>query len=116
MSEEVEARAEGAETRSGLEALSHAIDDVSARLRDRRVRLFGQESSDELASLLEAVEQFERAVESRGGDLFVDSGDASEPDDPAFVLPARRDDESVSAFIARLDAARAEVLLHPPIA
>ena len=116
MTDERQYRSGDAETVSGREALAHAVDEVSAWLRDRQVTLHGEESSEELVSLREAVERFEQAVEARGGDLFIDSGDASEPDDPAFVLPRRGDDESVNAFIARVDRARTEVLGRPPVA
>lgn len=105
-----------AATPSTSEALSRAMAEARARLRSRRVWLGGEETSGELARLLEAVERFEQAVEQRGGDLFLDSGDAPEPDDPTFVLPRRRDDESVSAYVARVDAAREAVLRRPPIA
>ena len=43
-------------------------------------------------TLLESVERFELAVESRGGDLMVDEGPhgvTREPDDVHFVLPQR---------------------------
>lgn len=81
-------------------------DEISTRLRSRGVHLTGHESSDELARLLEAVEQFEAAVEHSGGDLMVDEpvrGDTpTEPDNRAFVLPRRRDDESVTRYIDRI--------------
>ena len=38
-------------------------DEVSRKLRTRGVDLTGQETSEELVDLLEAVEQFERSVE-----------------------------------------------------
>ena len=43
-----------------------------------------------------AIERFELAVESRGGDLMVDEGPdgtTREPDDPRFALPKRGEDE-----------------------
>ena len=80
--------------------------EVAARLRRRGVLLTDSESSEQLVELLDAVERFERAVVASGGDLMVDSGDAPEqPDDPAFVLPHRRPDESVASYIDRVDAA-----------
>ena len=74
------------------EELERAMQETRARLRDRGVLVTGQESSEELVSLLEAVERFERAVEMRGGDFFVDEGPGGvtrEPDDVHFVLPPR---------------------------
>ena len=86
-------------------------DEIAARLRRRGVRLTGSESGEELVNVLEAVERFEATVMRRGGDLMVDEpvsgGDRSpiQPDERAFVLPARRDDETVARFIDRLDEA-----------
>jgi len=54
----------------------------------------------------EAVERFERVVERQGGDLMVDepidSDQAREPDDRRFVLPRRREGESVDVFVSRI--------------
>jgi hypothetical protein len=84
-------------------------DETGARLRQRGVRLGGDETQDELARLLDAVEGFEAVVMRKGGDLMVDepvSGrPPSAPDNPAFALPTRRDDESVAAYLDRLEEA-----------
>ncbi|MFL5604978.1 MAG: hypothetical protein ACJ8AD_00900 [Gemmatimonadaceae bacterium] len=81
-------------------------DEMAARLRGRGVRLDGRESGEDLANLLEAVEEFEGVVQSHGGDLMVDepvrSGRPVTPDDQAFVLPARRERESVAEYIDRI--------------
>jgi organic radical activating enzyme len=82
--------------------------DIAARLSDRGVSLTGGESSEELVSLLEALERFERAVQAKGGDLMVDEGPSDaklQPDDAAFVLPRRADDESVGRYIRRIEEA-----------
>jgi len=82
--------------------------DIAARLSDRGVELTGSESSEDLVTLLETVERFERAVQAKGGDLMVDEGprDAElQPDDPAFVIPRRADDESVIRYIRRVEEA-----------
>ncbi|MEA2725397.1 MAG: hypothetical protein QOH59_3168 [Gemmatimonadales bacterium] len=100
------------------EELERAMQETSARLRDRGVHLTGRETSEELVALLEAVERFERAVESRGGDLFVDEGPGGvtrEPDDVHFVLPRRMPHEPVARYLERLAEATRTVLLHPPI-
>jgi hypothetical protein len=85
-------------------------DEISARLRARGVQTTQRDSSDDLARLLDAVEQFEQTVERKGGDLMVDepvgSGRPAEPDDRSFVLPARGDREPIDAFIERVVAAR----------
>ena len=87
-----------------------ATDEVVARLRARGVNVTGRESSEDLVELLDAVEDFEAMVESRGGDLMVDepvgSKRAAEPDDAAFVLPSRSGNESIAAYIERIAVAR----------
>jgi hypothetical protein len=77
----------------------------ASRLQALGVRLTGTETSVEVGELLDAVEQFEQAVESQGGDLMIDEGPhgrTTEPDDPEFVLPQRTANESVAEFAARL--------------
>jgi hypothetical protein len=100
------------------EELERAMLGTSIRLRDLGVRLTGQETSEELVALLEAVESFERAVQWRGGDLFVDEGPRGvtrEPDDVHFVLPRRQSHESAASYLQRLNEATQAVLEHPPI-
>jgi hypothetical protein len=99
---------------------SRDIDRVSRELRDRLealgIRLDGRESADELVRLEDAVEEFESAVQSRGGDLMVDEGvrgKATEPDDRHFALPLRREHETVSEFLERLARATDAVRRHP---
>jgi hypothetical protein len=82
--------------------------EVAARLRGRGVELTGRETPSEMADLLDAVDQFESAVEAHGGDLFIDTPTArsgtrvEQPDNPAYVLPARREDEPVPTYIDRI--------------
>jgi hypothetical protein len=86
----------------------------AARLQALGVRLTGTETSVEIGELLDAVERFEAAVESQGGDLMVDEGPhgrTTEPDDPEFVLPQRTANESVTGFAGRLNQT-AERLRH----
>jgi hypothetical protein len=81
---------------------------IAAQLPKRGVRLSGNESSAELVSLLEAVERFEEMVVAKGGDLMVDEGPtgrAREPDNPDFVLPERQPNDSVVAYVAKIDEA-----------
>lgn len=88
------------------------------RLQALGVRLTGTESSDEVGDILEAVEFFEEAVESRGGDLMVDEpprGQPAQPDRAGFVLPSRHEREPVAEFVARLTAAAATVRHSQPI-
>jgi hypothetical protein len=96
------------------------------KLAARGVRVSGDESSDEIADLLDAVERFERAVQSRGGDLMVDerpldegsvdnepAGRPRQPDDRRFVIPERRADEPIDAYLARIQEATRVVFEHP---
>ena len=91
--------------------------EVANRLSGLGVTLTGSESPQELVAIQEAVERFELAVESRGGDLMVDEGPdgkTREPDDPRFALPQRGDDEPVSHYLERLVFATDEVRRQPP--
>ena len=83
----------------------HARDEFEARLRERRVPLSGDESDEDIVMILNAVEDFEALVSQLGGDTFTNSPDSSQPEDDRFVLPARRDDESATAYAARIRAA-----------
>jgi hypothetical protein len=88
---------------------------IASRLEGLGIWLSGSERAEELARLQEAVERFELAVESRGGDLMVDEGppgESTKPDDPHFALPRRNADESVDRFLDRLAIATDEVRRH----
>jgi hypothetical protein len=76
---------------------------IAATLSARGARVDAGEDSEELVELLEAVERFEAAVIMLGGDRMVEDQDSATPDDPEFVLPKRRDDESVRAYIGRVE-------------
>ncbi|HXE58840.1 MAG TPA: hypothetical protein VNK43_12635 [Gemmatimonadales bacterium] len=79
-------------------AAEHAVQ----LLRGRGVMLRGDESTEQLADLLAAVERFEIAVQARGGDSMVNTPDSSRPENPAYVLPVRRGDEPVDDYILRI--------------
>lgn len=79
--------------------------ELSGRLAQKGVEVGSDEDPAQLADLLSAVEQFERAVEGAGGDLYVDSPTSREPDERRFVLPQRRADEPVSGYTQRITAA-----------
>ena len=76
--------------------------ELSARLAQKGIEVGSDEDPGQLADLLSAVDEFERAVEAAGGDLFVNSLTSSEPQDPRFVLPKRRDDEPISRYADRI--------------
>src|SRR6476659_1566016 len=71
-------------------------------LGQRGVRLFGNETDDELADLWSAVDRFESVVEARGGDTLTNAPDSNEPDNPAFVLPERKARESAGDYARRI--------------
>lgn len=78
-------------------------DEMVARLHQKGLLTDGRDATDaELADLLSAIDQFESTVVNQGGDLFVDSLDSSQPDNPRFVLPHMHDDESISAYTRRV--------------
>jgi hypothetical protein len=79
--------------------------ELSGRLAQKGIEVGSDEDPAQLSDLLSAVEEFERAVEKAGGDLFVNSLDSSEPQDPRFVLPRRRDDEPLPKYRERILAA-----------
>ena len=87
------------------------------RLTTLGIRLTGTERPQELLEMVEAVDRFESAVESHGGDLMMDEGPGgrtTEPDDPHFALPVRSEQESVAAYLDRLARATDAVRRHPP--
>jgi len=91
--------------------------DYADRLTTLGIRLTGTERPQELLEMVEAVDRFESAVESHGGDLMMDEGPGgrtTEPDDPHFALPVRSEQESVAAYLDRLARATDEVRRHPP--
>ena len=91
------------------------MEHTRARLEALFITLDGRETAEELVAILEAVERFEQAVESAGGDLMVDEGprrDAVEPDDPHFVLPRKQSGESVASYLDRLALATDHVRHH----
>jgi hypothetical protein len=92
--------------------------ETADRLSGRGIELTGHESPEELADLWEAVEGFEEAVRSRGGDLMVDEGSPGhvpEPDDPQFALPTRKRHETPAAYLERLAQATDRVRRHRPL-
>src|SRR6266849_5350792 len=84
-----------------------AAREAAERRRGRGNVQTGKETSEELDDLLSAVQRFEAAVESRGGDLMVDDLKSTRPDDPHFVLPRREPKEPARAYILRVQEAGA---------
>lgn len=77
----------------------------TGRLAQKGVLLTGRESSAELDDLMTAVERFEGAVITRGGDLFVNTPFSDQPEDPRFVIPQRLAGEDAEAYAARINEA-----------
>lgn len=75
---------------------------VAGQLRQRGADVRDDETQDQLADLLTAVQRFERARSRLAGDSFVNTPGTDEPEDPMFVLPRRSDDDSVDDYIRRI--------------
>ena len=80
----------------------HARDEMEARLREREIFLSDSESDEDILAMVNAVEEFEARVARLGGDSMVNTPESSQPDEERFVVPTRRDDESVERFVARV--------------
>ena len=87
------------------EEIAGAALELSGRLFQKGVEVSSDEDPADLADLLSAVERFEQAVINRGGDLMVNMPSSTDPQDPAFVLPARRADESIRDYIGHIGEA-----------
>jgi hypothetical protein len=88
-----------------IEEERHARQEAEYRLSERGIRVEPTDSDEEVADLVDAIERFEAAVESKGGDLFVNRIGSPEPEDPAFVPPQRREGESAADYRRRIEAA-----------
>ena len=88
-------------------------EEVAGRLAARGIDVSSDENPETLVRLLEAVESFERNVQRKGGDLMVDepvgSKPVRQPDNAAFVLPRRGDDESIAQYTERIGQAAQRV-------
>ena len=83
----------------------HTRDDLEARLRERRIALDGSESDEDIVLMVNAMEVFEGRLAQLGDDSYVNTPESSQPDDNRLVLPGRSDDESATAYAARIVAA-----------
>ncbi len=89
--------------------------ELAGRLETLGIQLTGTERPQELLDMVEAVDRFEAAVESHGGDLMVDEGPrgrTTEPDDRHFALPVRAKHEAVAQYLERLARATDAVRRH----
>jgi hypothetical protein len=99
--EDSESRSEMLDPHRQEEREAVAIE-LSGRLAQKGLDVGSDEDPAQLADLLSAVDEFERAVIAAGGDPMVDSPTTTEPDDPRFVIPTRRADEPISRYTARI--------------
>lgn len=93
---------------SATREVERASELLATHLKARGVLIHSRDNPDNLASMMEAVEAFEAAVEERGGDLMVDEAPAGkkvQPDNPEFVLPKRGANESATVFTDRITSA-----------
>jgi hypothetical protein len=77
--------------------------ETAGRLRQKGVLLTGRETGAQLDDLLTAVDRFEAAVITRGGDLFVNTPTSRPPENPDFVVPQRISGEDPEAYAARIN-------------
>jgi hypothetical protein len=95
-----------------MNELERVTQSTVSRLSALGIDLDGTESPAQIARIADAIERFEDAVEAAGGDLMVDEpppGSAGQPDNPDFVLPRRAADESIAAYVARIENATARI-------
>jgi hypothetical protein len=100
----------------GGDELRRVSAELANRLTSLGIHLTGRERPEELVDLVEAVDRFEAAVESQGGDLMMDeppAGRAAQPDDTHFALPRRDEGESVAHYLEGLARATDAVRRHP---
>jgi hypothetical protein len=88
-----------------VEEERHARQEAEYRLSERGIRVERGDGDEEVADLLDAIERFEAAVEAKGGDLFVNRIGSSEPENPAFVPPERREGERAADYRLRIETA-----------
>jgi hypothetical protein len=87
------------------EDVRRAAEGVAGQLYQKGVDVSSDEDADLLASLLSAVERVESAVAARGGDSMINTPDSKRPENRAFVVPQRHGDESLEAYVTRVNAA-----------
>jgi len=80
-------------------------EELEGRLSASGVNLTGSESDAQIITLSDVVEQFDAARERLGADSMVNTPESSQPEAERFVLPARRDDESVEQYVSRIRVA-----------
>ncbi len=88
--------------------LHRVTQEIAGRLSARGIHLSGKETPDEISNIEDAVEEFEEAVETHGGDLMMDEPPAQgygQPDNPLFLLPERTSAMSAKDYVEALERA-----------
>jgi hypothetical protein len=80
-----------------------------ARLLQQGLDVTEWATSEQLVTLLDAVEAFEAAARARGSDSFTNTLESSQPDNPEFVLPDPRADDTIERYIERVEAKTREM-------
>lgn len=88
--------------------------ELSGRLAQKGIEIGSDEDPAQLADLLSAVEEFERAVIVAGGDLMMNSPMSADPEDRRFVIPSRRADEPIAKYAERILGAAKEIENQAP--
>lgn len=83
--------------------------EIRGNLRQRGVIVRDGEAGEELVTVLEAVERFERARSALGGDSMTNAPETSRPERKEYVIPSRGDDESLTQYAGRVDKAAREL-------
>lgn len=103
--------------RANDDEITRVSAEIASHLSALGIALTGRERPEDLGRLQDAVEEFEDAVESRGGDLMMDEGPhgrTTEPDDPHFKLPRRDPHEPVDQYVERLARVTDTIRHHRP--
>jgi hypothetical protein len=87
---------------AGADERRRDVAEAVVYLRSRRIEIPEDESPHGVVRLLSAVQQFENAVKERGGVVMIAGVTSRRTSKTRFMLPARRDDETVTAFAARV--------------
>ncbi|HVE32649.1 MAG TPA: hypothetical protein VNC18_03735 [Gemmatimonadaceae bacterium] len=104
--ERTDARGRRDDSPARAEERNAVRDELEGRLIRSGVLLSGAESDEQIVALADAVESFEAARAAAGGDSMINTQESTQPEDPHYVLPRRRDDEPVEQYVIRLrDAA-----------
>ena len=84
------------------EEIDRAREIAIGQLLRRGLEVPDEAPPEQVAALVEAVEEFEEAAAKRGADSFTNSLESSAPDDPDLVLPRPRADETIDGYVQRV--------------